>query len=744
MDRIIAPYGFGPPGAPSPAVGSHGPTHASPSLDSIPKSMGDYLRAIRRRWWVAFGVGLALSFVGAAYVLRQPSIYQATAQIRIVPPEFNHALSVIVEHPANLNRDNTEQFVLDTMGQFGTKTLITSVVREFEPADPVAAAALVNEVTNSLVTKRVPGTSTFNITIESQDQDRVAKVLNALIRKYEEETKLKEVDKINNSKSAALKSLDRLRADLKGIDDQIAKIIKVAPYFAPDGRNFVEEEYLNMRSLLLQKKVRFEDLAYEQNLAEMWPGLHERGDRHQPRDGSLLELQKTRSQISNELRYYESTIRNHRNDPVVKSLRKRLGTIDATLDGFEEEAKEKEPAVADIGSMRLSRSQDEIRELERQINKQKVEMQQTAPQFQQFLGLRRQRDQLEHLITKTQENELRFESVSPTLSAPVVPLMNAVEPIAPVRPRRMFMIALISVLSALAGLGLVCGLEAMDRLVKVPDHLSPNLSLPLLGVVPRMRRMARMNRGGHLWTPAVPGTIEADAFRNLRASLIGSEPADAPHVTILITSAKAGEGKSTTALNLAATCALSGERTILVDCDLRRSSLAPVFDADPTLGLVDVLQGEMPWQRAVIPCTEIPGLSFLPSGHLDGVPIEILGSLELKQLVTALARQYHRVILDGPAILGLADGRMLGRLADTTLLVVRAGANELSPLKRAKAMLDQSRIHLGGIVFNDLNEDIRNWSSSGSYATESWSLTADADAFTNTRKLEQSSAATTA
>ena len=678
----------------------------------------------------------------ARFLIKEPSVFQAMAQVRIVPPEFNHALSVIVEHPANLNRDNTEQFVLDTMGQFGTKALITSVVREFEPADPVAAAALVNEVSSSLGTKRIPGTSTFVITVESQDQDRVAKVLNALIRKYEEETKLREVDKINNSKSAALKSLDRLRVDLKGIDDQIAKIIKVAPYFAPDGRNFVEEEYLNMRSLLLQKRVRFEDLAYEQNLAEMWPGLRERADQNDVAEGSLRDLQKSRTQIANELSYYQSTIRNHRNDPVVKSLRKRLGTLDLSID--QAELDEKTPAVADIGSMRLNRSLEEIKELERQVNKQKIEMQQSAPQFQQFLALRRQRDQLEHLITKTQENELRFESVSPTLSAPVVPLLSAVDPIAPIRPRRMMMIGLISVLSSLVGLGLVCGLEAMDRLVKVPEHLGPNLSLPLLGVVPRMRRLARMNRGGHLWTPAVPGTIEADAFRNLRASLIGSEPVDSPHVTILITSAKAGEGKSTTALNLAATCALSGERTILVDCDLRRPSLAAVFEADPALGLVDVLQGEMPWQRAVVPCTEIPGLSFLPSGHLAGVPIEILGSLELKQLITALARQYHRVILDGPAILGLADGRMLGRLADTTLLVVRSGANELSPLRRAKAMLDQSRIHLGGIVFNDLSEDLRNWSSYGSNSWESWALPTDGGGSGPARKLERKSATTTA
>ena len=737
MDRIIAPYGYGPPGLATPAQTSGGTLSELP-----PKTASDYLRGLRHRWWIAFAVALVLGSLGITYIVKQPSVYQAIAQVRIVSPEFNHALSVIVEHPANLNRDNSEQFVLDTMSQFGTKPLVTSVIREFEPADPVVASALVNEVSSSLVTKRIPGTSTFVISIESQDQDRVAKILNSLIRNYQEETNRKEVDKLKNSQTQAHKTLDRLKEELKGIDKQIAEIIKVAPYFAPDGRNFVEEEYLTTRSLLLQKKIRFDDLTYEQNLAEMWPNLNQRIGVGESGAGALKDLQRTRKQITNELAYYEGTIRNHRNDPYVKTLQNRLDAVNAALE--EAQIGAGSNAFAQLSAVRLNHSLEEIKEMERQVRHQKAEMQQTAPQFQEFLALRRQRDRLDHLITKTKENELRFESVSPTLTSPVVPLLSAVDPVLPVRPRRALMIALACIVSTLAGLGLVFGLEAMDRLVKVPEHLSPGLSLPLLGVVPRMRRLARMNRGGHLWTPSAPGSLEADAFRNLRASLIGSEPPDSPHITILITSAKAGEGKSTTALNLAATCALSGERTILVDCDLRRPSLAPVFGADPNLGLVDVLQGEMPWQRAVIASQEIPGLSFLPAGHLGGVPIEILGSLELKQLIIGLARQYHRVILDGPAILGLADSRMLGRLADTTLLVVRSGANEISPLRRTKSMLDQSRVKIGGIVFNDLSEDLRNWSSYGLNPGVTWGLTGQTAVAGSTRKLENVVTANTA
>ena len=92
-------------------------------------------------------------------------------------------------------------------------------------------------------------------------------------------------------------------------------------------------------------------------------------------------------------------------------------------------------------------------------------------------------------------------------------------------------------------------------------------------------------------------------------------------------------------------------------------------------------------------------------------------SAELRDLITTLARHYHRVILDAPAVLGLADGRILGSLADATLLVVRSGTHEMGPLQRAKETLEQTRARIAGVVFNDLSEGLDDWSSYGSSST---------------------------
>jgi capsular exopolysaccharide synthesis family protein len=314
-----------------------------------------------------------------------------------------------------------------------------------------------------------------------------------------------------------------------------------------------------------------------------------------------------------------------------------------------------------------------------------------------------------------QDKLSNFDILSKSQKSPVTIPAFIPEPSVPVRPNRMVNIALGVVVSFGLGIGLVFLLENLDHSVKVPEHLSMGLALSLLGVIPRIRRTALVHRAGHLWMGGVPESIEADSYRNLRASLIGSSARHGPIVTLLITSAKAGEGKSTTALNLAATCARAGERTLLMDVDLRRPSLAGVFcDADdaPHLGLVDVLRGDLPWQRTVVR-TDLPNLDFLPTGDTRDIPIEILGTIELRQLIRAVSNHYDRVILDGPAVLGLPDCRMLGPFVDTALLVVRSGTHELQPLKRAKAFLEQSNVVLAGVVFNGLFEDLENWSSYG-------------------------------
>ncbi len=136
--------------------------------------------------------------------------------------------------------------------------------------------------------------------------------------------------------------------------------------------------------------------------------------------------------------------------------------------------------------------------------------------------------------------------------------------------------------------------------------------------------------------------------------------------------------------------------------------------------------------------TDLPNLDFLPTGDTRDVPIEVLGSLELRQLLLSLSQHhYDRVILDGPAVLGLADCRMLGRIVDAAVMVVRSGSQEIRSLQRAKAMLEQSQVTIAGLIFNGLADDLENWSSYG--PTPMLESNSDASADRNARRLDHRS-----
>lgn len=393
--------------------------------------------------------------------------------------------------------------------------------------------------------------------------------------------------------------------------------------------------------------------------------------------------------------------------------------LDEVLDEIEALSKPKSKmAEANPSEIILENYARELDADREERDKLLAQMRDSTPKHQEMLTALSDRAEKARQIARMEERINNFRIVEKALASGEcirIPATVA-EPAVPSKPNKPMYIVFGLFASFGLGIIVVCLLEYIDHSVKEPEHVTHGLTLPLLGVVPRIRRTARTHRGGHLWTPGIPDSIEADAYRNVRASLLGIGDKTGPIVTLLVTSSKAGEGKSTTALNLAATCARAGERTLLLDVDLRRPSLAGVFipaeEAAEVHGLVDVLRGELPWQRTVRH-TEIPNLDFIPTGLTDDIPIEILGTLELRQLLIALEHHYDRVILDGPAVLGLADCRVLGRIVDASLLVVRSGSHHLTTLHRAKAMLEQSHVAIAGVVFNGMTEDMDNWSSYG-------------------------------
>jgi capsular exopolysaccharide synthesis family protein len=612
-----------------------------------------------------------------------------------------------------------EKYVPDKLAMLRSKALVDKVVKDpgitgGQPINPLDDPAA--DLIKNLYTRNVPGTSYFAVSYEGGDPAKITRTLNVLLEEFKQVTRDQSQDLLVNSKGSAQAQIGTLKKEIADIQASIYKVVRESDAIGPGGTSLRKERLELIKNTIYSKQMRQDDLERSLHMETARPQAQGPSPREEAKALRISELAKERAMLEKRLKKIQMTARNSRDDPAARNLwidiqeiTKHIAEIEAEPVGVPAEA-----AGFDDGEVILARAGEEIRALQADADRELAAMQSSMPQYDLYFQLVTERDLKQKQLADTAQHLSEFDALSKTQKEPVNITVRASEPVNPERPKRGLYIAGFVMFGLMLGVGLSCLIEHVDHSVKVPEHLTAGLSLPLLGVVPRIRRTALVHRGGHLWTPGLPDSIEADAYRNVRASLLGVAGVKGPIVTLLVTSAKAGEGKSTTALNLAATCARAGERTLLVDVDLRRPSLAGVFPHDDGhLGLVDVLRGDLPWQRVVV-ATDLPNLDFLPTGETRDVPIEILGSLELRQLLLSLSQHhYDRVILDGPAVLGLADCRTLGRIVDSAVMVVRSGTMELRPLRRAKGMLEQSQVPLAGVIFNGLSDDLDNWSSYG-------------------------------
>jgi succinoglycan biosynthesis transport protein ExoP len=212
----------------------------------------------------------------------------------------------------------------------------------------------------------------------------------------------------------------------------------------------------------------------------------------------------------------------------------------------------------------------------------------------------------------------------------------------------------------------------------------------------------------------------AEAYRTLRTNLIFSQSLGTLR-TLVVTSAAPGDGKTTTAANLAAAFAQHGLRVVLVDCDLRRPRIAGVFGIPKEPGLTQLVLGHETL-AAVAHETVVERLSVIPSGTQPPNPSELLGGERMRSTLAALGEAFDLVLLDTPPLLAAADAAILGSYADGVVLVVRAGKTERAAAQQARRQLATVGARLLGAVLNDPDAKIPSYSGyyaySGYYGTD--------------------------
>ncbi|GGK29921.1 chromosome partitioning protein [Pilimelia terevasa] len=264
-------------------------------------------------------------------------------------------------------------------------------------------------------------------------------------------------------------------------------------------------------------------------------------------------------------------------------------------------------------------------------------------------------------------------------------------PVAP-QPVRNFLVA--GLLGLLLGASAATMRELLDTTVKTNDALAEAAGAPVLAAVPVE---SALRDTPHRLVTAMAHTPRAEALRQLRTNLQFVD-VDRPVRTVVVTSAIAGEGKSSTACNLATLFAEAGKRVLLVDADLRRPRVAEYLGIEGAAGLTTLLAGQA---RLDDVAQEYgTGMWVLPSGFQPPNPSELLGSAHMADLLEDFRERYDLVIVDCPPLLPVTDGAVVAARADGALLVTRARQTTQAQVHAAAGALRSVDARLLGCVFN--------------------------------------------
>jgi non-specific protein-tyrosine kinase len=204
-----------------------------------------------------------------------------------------------------------------------------------------------------------------------------------------------------------------------------------------------------------------------------------------------------------------------------------------------------------------------------------------------------------------------------------------------------------------------------------------------------------------LTTVVEPRSPISEAYRTLRTNLDFAS-LDQALKTLVVTSARVGEGKSTTLANLAVVSAQAGRRVVLVDADLRRPTLHQIFGLENEVGLTTVMMNEAASASSALQETEIEGLSVLPSGPLPPNPADLMGSRRMEDVIAALSEQADQVFFDTPPIVAVTDAAVLATKVDGVLLVISAGKTRREYARTAVQRLEQINARLVGAVLTNV------------------------------------------
>jgi len=366
-----------------------------------------------------------------------------------------------------------------------------------------------------------------------------------------------------------------------------------------------------------------------------------------------------------------------------------------TIEELEKSLERRAVSVRDSLKLKLALIDGRVKKMQDVVNAKKHEGTATARDIQEFNIARKEYQTALHI---RDEMEVKYDLEKTKLIMPPtniivheVPKISDV----PVSPNIPLNLGLGLVVGLIFGVGIAFALEYLDTSVKSLEDVERFLEVPVLAVVPQGVGVLHQMSGE---------SPDAEAYRILRTNIeFNRKNPDDNAITVV--SGGAGEGKSTTMVNLAYICAQGGYTTLMIDADLRRPRLHTFFDINNSVGLTNYLTTDIQLEDVILK-TPVENLYFMPSGILPSDAAGILNSRRMSDLIRDVKGRFDLVLVDSPPILGVSDASVLASEVDLTMIVVQHRKLPRKMLMRVKQAVENVGGHVIGVVLN--NVDLRS------------------------------------
>ena len=700
-------------------------------LDILPREprLGDYLLILRKHKWLILSFVLAVVTIVTVTTVRMQPVYEATARIEIDRENTNLTNFTNSENGGGEDdADDMDNYIETQSKILMSDTVALETIRsvglqndpEFggQPGKPAMddSSGLANQpepavlgaFLGNLSVTRVPNSRLLDVTFSANDPQLAARVVNAQINNFIEQNFKSKYDATTQASTWLASQLDEMKVKVEDSenaslayerDNQIWTVDDEKQDISTEKLGELEKELTDAQADRITKEAVYE-LAQAGNLDAI-PAVRE--------SSVIQDILKQEGQIKAD--YGDALAQYGPKYPKVIRLQAQIKQLDDMI------TSEKQNIANQVEAEYRGARQREML-LQQALDEQKTEANSAAEKLVQYNILKREADADKDLYDGMLQ-KLKEAGIQAGLRSSNIRVVDpALVPSSPSRPQKARNILLGLLVGLVGGVGLALLREYMDNTIKTPDDIEMIARLPSLAVVPAFSasngngngRISRLLKSGpnggkeghvELVSHNMPQSQMSEAFRALRTSLLLSQAEHPPQV-ILMTSALPHEGKTTSAVNLAVTLAQLGDRTLLVDADLRKPGINRALSLvdGKHAGLSSYLAGVSSLDLITVPHPQITNLAAIPTGPIPPNPADLLSSRRLAELILELRKRYKFIVIDSPPVMAATDAVILSVLVDGVLLVARSHETPKEAFSRARDLLVSVNSRILGVVLN--------------------------------------------